>query len=190
MQKNMLALLLLSSSTLLLSGCNSTFEAWDKFTTILANTAPYVKESQEWEAYSIKATQQGVIYSVANASDRQFVSKKIDAEYVDAIARLSSPFAIGEDAKEELARENQGYRFKYNDIMTVKDKKTSKTLGYCVNYDSDRVIDGKLREVSEEDKIRKSFIYIAKDHPVSVSTGSFEFTKLMCGEKFYNKNKM
>ncbi|MBQ0213139.1 hypothetical protein KAH51_06645 [Proteus vulgaris] len=190
MQRKTLALLLLGSSTLLLSGCNSTTGAWDKFTTILSNTAPFIKESQEWEAYSVKTTQQGVVYSAANASDKQFVSNKMDTEYVATIARLSNPFAIGEDAKEELAKENQGYRFKYNDIVTVKDKKTSTTLGYCVNYDSDRVIDGKLKEVSEEDKIRKSFIYIAKDKPVSVATVSADFTKLMCGEKFYNKNKM
>ncbi|WP_311750951.1 hypothetical protein [Proteus columbae] len=190
MKKNRLALLLLSSSTLLLSGCNSTTGVWDKFTTILSDATPFLKESEEWEAYSVKTTQQGVIYSAANSTDKKFVSQKMDTEYPAAIERLSSPFAITSKSKEDLAKENQGYRFKYNDIMTVKDKSTSATLGYCVNYDSDRVIDGKIREVSDEDKIRNSFIYVAKDKPISVSTSSADFIKVMCGDKFYNKNKI
>lgn len=190
MQKKILLTLLLSTSIFLISGCSSTNSVWDQFTNILSDAAPFIKESEEWEAYSIKTTQQGVVYSAANSTDKQFVSQKMDTEYPAAIERLSSPFAISTKAKDELAKENQGYRFKYNDIMTVKDKKTSTTLGYCVNYDSDRVIDGKLKEVSEEDKIRKAFIYIAKDKPVSVATVSTDFTKLMCGEKFYNKNKI
>lgn len=145
MQKKILLTLLLSTSIFLISGCSSTNSVWDQFTNILSDAAPFIKESEEWEAYSIKTTQQGVVYSAANSTDKQFVSQKMDTEYPAAIERLSSPFAISTKAKDELAKENQGYRFKYNDIMTVKDKKTSTTLGYCVNYDSDRVIDGKLK---------------------------------------------
>lgn len=189
MQKRTLAILLLSGSTLLLSACGSNSGAWEQFTNILSNTAPFIKESEEWEAYSVKTAQQGVVYSEASASDKQFVSKKMDAEYAPAIQRLSSPFATSSKTQEELAKENQGYRFKYNAIMTVKNKETSATLGYCVNYDSDRFIDGKLREVSDSDKVRNAFIYVAKEKPISVATASDEFTKLVCGEKFYNKYK-
>lgn len=190
MQKKILLTLLLSTSTFLISSCSSTNSVWDQFANILSDAAPFLKESEEWEAYSIKTTQQGVVYSAATSTDKNFVSQKMDTEYPAAIERLSSPFALTSKTKEDLAKENQGYRFKYNDIMTVKDKKTSATLGYCVNYDSDRMIDGKIRDVSDEDKIRNAFIYVAKDKPISVSTVSAEFIKVMCGEKFYNKNKI
>lgn len=189
MQRKRVLTLLLGTSTLLLSGCGSTNSLLNQFSTILSNAAPFIQESEDWEAYSLKTTQQGVVYSAANSADKQFVSKKMDAEYADAIKRLSSPFAITNKAKEELAQDNISYRFKYNEIMVVKDKKTATTLGYCVNYDSDSFIDGKLIEVSNEDKIRNDFIYVAKDKPVSITTVSGEFTKVMCGENFYKKYK-
>lgn len=73
--------------------------------------------------------------------------------------------------------------------MAVKDKQSSKVIGYCVNYDSDRLINGKIVVVKDEDKIRKDFIYIAKDRPISLATVTEDFTKMVCGKNFYKKYK-
>lgn len=187
MKKHILPITLLSAATLLVTGCSSNKDMWGEFANILTDSSSIVKESEDWEAYSIKTTQQGVVYSKANSADQQFVSHKMDAEYADAVNRLSSPFARSDKAKDKLAKENQGYRFKYNEIMVVKDKKSSNTLGYCVNYDSDRMENGQVKAVKEEDKIRKQSIYVAKDKPLSVTTVSGDFIKVMCGENFYKK---
>lgn len=189
MKKTILLFGMLSTSFLLVSGCSSNNDAWGKFANILDGAMPFVKESENWEAYSIKATQQGVVYAKSTAADQQFVSKKMDKEYPDAINRVASPFAFSSKSKQELAESNQGYQFKYNEVIAVKDKKSSNIIGYCVNYDSDRVINGKIAEVKDEDKIRKDFIYVAKDKPVSIATVSEEFTKTMCGNDFYKKYK-
>lgn len=192
MKKTILLLSMLGTSTLLLSGCNSTNstnDAWGKFANILNGAMPFVKESEDWETYSIEATQQGVIYAKSTAADQQFVSKKMNKEYADAVNRVANPFAANSKLKQELAESNQGYQFKYNEIVVVKDKKSSEVIGYCVNYDSDRIINGKVAEVKDEDKIRKDFIYVAKDKPVSLATVSADFIKVMCGKDFFNKYK-
>lgn len=189
MKKQSVMLSILCSSVLFIAGCNSTGDAFKKFANILDGAMPFVKESEEWEAYSINTTQQGVVYAKSTAADQQFVSKKMDKEYSDAVNRVASPFALNSKAKQELSESNQGYQFKYNEIVAVKDKKSAEVIGYCVNYDSDRIINGKVAEVKDEDKIRKDFIYVAKDKPVSLATVSADFIKVMCGKDFYNKYK-
>lgn len=188
MKKHILATTLLS--VLFVSGCSTTNGgAWDKFTDLVSKAMPFVQESEEWEAYSIQKTTQGVIYSEANSNDKQFVEKKMAAEYSAAIDRLARPFATNEKTNQELTKENQNYQFKYNRIMTVKDKTSSNTIGYCVNYDSDRLENGKIKVVPESDQIRKSFIYVDRSKPVSIATSGEDFIKRMCGENFYNKYK-
>ncbi|WP_272682063.1 hypothetical protein [Providencia sp. PROV129] len=61
--------------------------------------------------------------------------------------------------------------------MAVKDKQSSKVIGYCVNYDSDRLINGKNVVVKDEDK------------PISLATVTEDFTKMVCGKNFYKKYK-
>ncbi|MGG4662657.1 hypothetical protein [Providencia vermicola] len=189
MKKTILLFSMLSTSVLFVSGCSSNTDVWGKFSNILDGAMPFVKESEDWEEYSVKTAQQGVIYAKSTTADQQFVSKKMNDEYADAVNRVASPFALTSKTKQKLADANQGYQFKYNEIMTVKDKQSSKTIGYCVNYDSDRVIDGKIAEVKDEDKIRKDFIYVAKDRPISVATVTETFTKTICGQEFYKKFK-
>ncbi|WP_369311117.1 hypothetical protein [Providencia rettgeri] len=187
MKKTILLFSLLGASTLFISGCSSTNNAWEKFANILDGAMPFVKESEEWEAYSIKATQQGVVYSKSTNADKQYVSKRMDNEYPDAVNRFASPFALSSKSKQELADSNRGYQFTYNEIVVVKDKTSSDVIGYCVNYGFDRVINGKL--VEDNDKIRNDFIYVAKDKPISLGTVNEEFTKTMCGKDFYKKYK-
>ncbi|APG50812.1 TPA: hypothetical protein U2M28_001769 [Providencia stuartii] len=189
MKKHIFSITVLSAATLLVTGCSSNNDMWGEFANILSDANPVVQESEEWEAYSIKTTQQGVTYASASSADQQFVSKKMDAEYADALYRVSSPFARSDKTKEQLAKDNQGYRFKYNEIMVVKDKKTANTIGYCVNYDSDQIENGQVKPVKEKDKIRNHFIYVDKVKPLSVMTVGSDFTKVMCGEEFYNKYK-
>ncbi|MFT0212610.1 hypothetical protein VQ643_08305 [Pseudomonas sp. F1_0610] len=54
---------------------------------------PFVQESEKWEAYSQQKIKQGVIYEKATEADKQYVSKKMNSEYMAAIDRLSRPFA-------------------------------------------------------------------------------------------------
>lgn len=179
MKKNILSTALVSA-TILLAGCStSTTSMLTEFTNILTDTVPFVNESKEWEAYSINTTQRGVVYSKANAADLQFVSKKMDAEYPAAIDRLASPFARSAKDKKELDKVNQNYGFKYNEVIVVKDKKTSNLLGYCVNYDRTQNDNSK--------KLEKQFIYVAKDKPISAATAHEDFVPRMCGQAFYNK---
>lgn len=189
MKKTILLFGMLSTSVLFVSGCSSSNDVWGKFSNILDGAMPFVKESEDWEDYSVKTTQKGVFYAKSTTSDQQFVSKKMNDEYADAVNRVASPFALNSKTKQELADSNQGYQFKYNEVMAVKDKQSSKVIGYCVNYDSDRVINGKVAEVKDEDKIRKDFIYVARDRPISIATVTEEFTKTMCGKDFYKKYK-
>lgn len=173
----------------ILSGCSttSTVDALTKFGNILSDAMPYVKESEEWEAYGVNIAKQGLIYSSPSATDLQFVNNKMNVEYPAAIDRLAGPFARNDKTKSDLAKANQGYVFKYNQVQVVKDKKTSNLLGYCVNYD--RLDTGLGKATKEEDKLYKQFIYLAKDKPLSVATAASDFTKLVCGENFYKKYK-
>lgn len=183
-------LLICALPAVFLSGCSTsggTADALTKFGAILSDAMPFVNESKEWEAYAENVAKQGVVYSSASEADLKFVSNKMDAEYASAINRLASPFAINKQAQGELAKANQGYVFKYNQVQVVKDKKTSNTLGYCVNYD--RLETGLGKATKAEDKLYKEFIYLAKDQPLSVATAAADFTKRVCGESFYNKYK-
>ncbi|WP_207625557.1 hypothetical protein [Paenalcaligenes suwonensis] len=127
-------LLMALPTVLLVSGCGSTngdsslLSALNQFATLLEGTTPFIQESESWEQYSIEKTAQGVTYSTANATETQFVTRKIDAEYAAAVDRLSRPFATNDNAKRELDAANQGYHFKYNQIMVVKEKKQLKLL--------------------------------------------------------------
>lgn len=58
-----------------------------------------------------------------------------------------------------------------------------------MNYDSDQIENGQVKPVKEKDKIRNHFIYVDKVKPLSVMTVGSDFTKVMCGEEFYNKYK-
>lgn len=172
------------STMLLAAGCSTsgggvTTGMINEFKNILVDTVPFVNESKEWEAYSINAIQQGVVYSKGNAADLQFVSKKMDAEYAAAIDRLASPFARGAKAKQELNEANQNYRFKYHNVRVVKDKKTSNLLGYCVHYDRTQLDNPK--------KLENEYIYVTKDKPVSAATAHEDFVPRMCGKDFYIK---
>ncbi|OYD23148.1 hypothetical protein B6S09_13925 [Oceanimonas baumannii] len=69
-------------------------------------------------------------------------------------------------------------------MMTVKNKKTADTFGYCVSYDSERVVNGTVTDPQKD-----LFIYVARDNPLSVTTVTDDFIKLMCGEDFHNKYK-
>ncbi|WP_272682062.1 hypothetical protein [Providencia sp. PROV129] len=60
---------------------------------------PFVKESEDWDAYGVKTTQQGVVYAKSTAADQQFVSKKMNNEYVDAVNRVAEPFALNSKTK-------------------------------------------------------------------------------------------
>ncbi|MBP6345699.1 hypothetical protein AB8Q18_04315 [Neisseriaceae bacterium CLB008] len=176
-------------TTLLITGCSSTGGAFDQFANLLNKAMPFVQESEEWEAYSIQMTQQGVSYGTATAADKQFVSKKIEAEYPAAIDRLSRPFAANAKMEQELTQNNQNYRFKYNQVMPVKSKKSGSIIGYCVNYDVNRLENGKPTAPDAAGNVTQHFIYAAKDKPLSVATSSHEFTKRMCGETFFKKYK-
>lgn len=179
---------------LLVSGCSTTgdsslLSALNQFASILEGTTPFVQESEEWEKYSIDKTAQGVTYSAADAADKQFVSRKVDAEYPAAVDRLARPFALSESAKRELDEANQGYHFSYNQIMVVKDKKTAKAIGYCVNYDVNRWENGKPTPWDTQGNIQKGFLYVATDKPVSAATAGHEFIQRMCGTSFYTTYK-
>lgn len=163
------------------SGCTSTAKLLGDFAEVVADASPFVAEPEAWEAYSIEKTQQGVSYATASS---EFVSHKMENEYTAAIDRLSRLVARTEKSRKELDEANQDYRFTYHHIMTVKDKKTADKLGYCVSYDSERVVNGTVTDPKEN-----VFIYVARDKPLSVATVSHDFIKLMCGESFYNKYK-
>ncbi|MFT0213978.1 hypothetical protein VQ643_15480 [Pseudomonas sp. F1_0610] len=191
MKKSILSLTLLS--TLLMSGCGTTGNnenLWARTSDLIGRAMSFVNEAEEWEAYSLEKTKQGVVYSTATEADLKVVSQRMDAEYAAAIDRLARPFVESEKMGTDLTNENQGYQFTYNHVMLVKTKSSGSTIGYCVNYDSDRYDrNGKLIAVSADKKIRKNFIYVAVDKPISASTASGDFTKVMCGESFYNKYK-
>lgn len=179
---------LLTTFTLFASGCGtSTASKFAEFSNLLSDVMPFVNESEQWDAYSIKTAQQGLVYEAASAADMQYVSNRMDAEYAAAIARVASPFARNDKNKKEFAETNQNYRFNYNKVMIVKDKKTSNSLGYCVNYD--RLAYGQAKEIKEDKKLYKQFIYVAKDQPISMATVHGDFTKRVCGNDFYNKYK-
>lgn len=182
------------ASTLFVAGCSSTgdgalLSALNQFSKILDGAMPLVQESEEWEKYSIEKTQQGVIYGVANNADKQFVSKKFDAEYPAAIDRLSRPFALDKEAVKELEAANTGYHFKFNQIMPVKNKSNANIIGYCVNFDVNRWENGKPTASDAPGNVQKQFIYAAKDRPLSTTTANKEFTERMCGKDFYSKYK-
>lgn len=182
-------------TTVLLSGCGSTdgnstlMEAFNSFTNILDRSLPFVEESQAWEQYAIDKTTQGVTYGTASTADSQFVSRKMDAEFGDAVDRLERPFAVNESIQKELDEAGRDYQFTYHHIMPVKDKRSSATIGYCVNFDAIRFENGKLTPVDTKGNLQKYFIYVAKDKPVSVTTAGDDFIKTMCGVSFYNKYK-
>lgn len=183
-------------TVLLISGCGSTnsgdsslLSALNQFATLLEGTTPFIQESESWEQYSIEKTAQGVTYSTANAAETQFVTRKMDAEYAAAVDRLSRPFAASDKLKNELDAANQGYHFKYNQIMVVKEKKTAKTIGYCVNYDVNRWENGRPTPLDAAGNIQQGFIYVATDKPVSAATVGPTFTQRMCGSSFYTKYK-
>lgn len=176
--------------TLFLAGCSTsggTADALTKFGKIVSDVMPFVNETEEWEAYADNIVKQGLVYGSASTADMKFVSNKMDAEYASAVNRFASPFARNAKDQGDLAKANQGYLFKYNQVQVVKDKKTSNTIGYCVNYD--RLENGLGKDTKAEDKLYKEFIYIAKDKPVSIATITSDFTKKVCGESFYNKYK-
>lgn len=52
----------------------------------------------------LKNTTQGVVYSPANKSDKEFIAKKLDKEYGSAVDRLSRPFAYNEELKKDLMK--------------------------------------------------------------------------------------
>ncbi|MDL5165847.1 hypothetical protein QSH14_01930 [Proteus faecis] len=178
---------LISIASLVLSGCSSgTENSFEKLTKIVTNLSSYSAEVDEWNDYGTNLKKNGIKYEDANSSDQKFVQNKMQSEYANAINHVGSAFTITEESKEELAKENQGYRFIYNKIITVKDISKNTTIGYCVNYDSERIIDG---QVKSEDKDKKNFIYIDKNRPLSIFTGSSDFIKVVCGDDFYKKYK-
>lgn len=183
------------STALLLSGCGTTdgdgglLSAINKFSELLDGTGPFIQESEEWEQYSIDKARQGLSYSTATAAEKQFVARKMDAEYPAAVDRLSRPFATSDRARQELDEANQGYRFTYNQVMVVKDKKTAKVLGYCVNYDVNRMEKGKPTPLDAPGNVQQHFVYVATDKPVSATTSGSDFIKRMCGDNFYNTYK-
>lgn len=194
MKKGLLSISLLS--TLVITGCTTTsggdgglLDAINQFTNILEGTKPFIQESKDWEKYSIEKTTQGVVYSPANKSDKEFVAKKLDKEYGPAVDRLSRPFAYNEELKKGLDEENNDYRFTYNQVMSVKDQKTAKTLGYCVNFDVNYWENGKPTAWNKDGNQQKAFIYVATDRPVSVTTVDRDFIKRMCGNDFYTQYK-
>ncbi|MGG4603471.1 hypothetical protein ACLPHM_01635 [Paenalcaligenes sp. Me131] len=195
MKKRVLVLAL--PAALLVSGCGSMGDGSDgsflsalqRFSTLLDGTTPFVEEAEEWKQYSITKTAQGVTYTTATTSDTQFVVRKMDTEYVAAIDRLSRPFAISESAKKELDEANKGYQFTYNQIRAVKDKTTSNTIGYCINYDVNRHENGQPTPLNAPGNVQQGFLYVAKDKPVSATTSNIEFIKRMCTEDFYNRYK-
>lgn len=187
MKKSILSITLLATA-IGVTGCSTTNkDMWTEFSNILTDAVPFLNESEDWEKYGINVAQQGVVYSAATTSDMQFVSKKMDAEYAAAVSRLATPFARKPEHKAKFDQENQGYVFKYNKVMVVKDKKTSNVLGYCVNYDRSSNIPGQATK--QDDNLIKQFIYLAKDRPLSVSTATSDFTKRVCGTEFYTKYK-
>ncbi|EPF72140.1 hypothetical protein [Acinetobacter rudis] len=172
---------------LITTACSTTADKFQQVSKILTDAMPLVQESKDWEAYADRITKQGVAYTSASSKDRQFVEKKMDAEYPAAIERLASPFTLNQKNKDELAKANKNYVFKYNQIQVVKDKKTSNIVGYCVNYDRPQT--GLGENTQEGEKLYKQFIYLAVDRPISTTTASKDFITLVCGQSFYSKYK-
>lgn len=192
MSKRILSITLLT--TLVIVGCSSTGDAGfasalNKFANVLEGATPFIQESEAWEQYSIDKTKQGVVYKAASDADEQFVTRKMNTEYAAAIDRLSRPFALNDQAKKELNDAGKDYQFKYNKIIAVQDKNSSNVIGYCVNYDARRIENGQLTPLDAQGNVQKSFIYVAKDRPISVATVGNDFTKLMCGTSFFNQYK-
>lgn len=192
MKKCYLSVSLLSS--LFIAGCSATGDggflgALNQFSNLVDSAMPFVQESEEWKQYSIDKTAQGVTYHTATTADTQFASKKIESEYPAAIDRLARPFATHKNLQDELDEVNKDYHFTYNKIMTVKDKKSANTIGFCVNYDVNRFENGKPTPADTSGNLEKHFLYVAKDKPLSASTMGEDFIKQMCGVSFYNKYK-
>lgn len=184
MKKN---LFFIGAAALILSGCNSDLDgSINRFTKIVTNLSSFSSEVDEWNTYGADMKKNGIKHEASNASDETFVKNKMDSEYQGAIAHVGSAFTITQSSKEDLEKENQGYKFTYNKIMTVKDANKNNTLGYCVSYNVERIIDG---EVKSEEKDKNNFIYIDKIKPLSVFTGSETFIKDVCADDFYNKYK-
>lgn len=185
----------LLSATFIIAGCTTTsgdsslLSAVNQFSKILEGTAPFIQESKDWEQYSLEKTAQGITYSPANHTQKEFVAKKLDKEYGAAVDRLSRPFAYNKELQKELDEGNNDYRFTYNQVITVKDQKTAKTLGYCVNFDVNYWENGKPTAWDKDGNQQKAFIYVATDRPVSVTTVDRDFIKRMCGNEFYSKYK-
>lgn len=173
------------STMLIASGCSTsgtnTAGMLTELANILTDATPFLNEGEEWHTYSEQMSKQGLSYATATAADQQFVSKKMDTEYAAAVDRLSRPFARSNKEKKELDKVNQNYGFKYNHIRVVKDKKTSNTIGYCVNYDR--------TQIDNKKKLEKQFVYIAKDKPISAATAHQDIIKRMCGEDYYKQYK-
>lgn len=197
MKKRILSIALIAP--LIIVGCSSTgstnsddgtlLEAFNAFVNILDRSQPFVKESQEWEQYSIDKTNQGVVYSNATVEDTQFISKKMNAEYAGAVDRLSRIAAVNDSITKELDEASQDYRFTYHQVMTVKAKNSAKPIGYCVNFDVNLYENGKPTSWDASGNTQKGFIYLATDKPLSISTVSPDFIKRMCGNEFFNKYK-
>lgn len=85
-------------------------------------------------------------YTAATGEDKAFVIEKIEHEYIAAVDRLSRLVVRTEKTGEELDEANKGYRFTCHHMMTVKNKKTADTFGYCVSYDSERVVNGTVTD--------------------------------------------
>ncbi|MGG4774879.1 hypothetical protein ACLO87_09630 [Paenalcaligenes sp. Me52] len=73
--------------------------------------------------------------------------------------------------------------------VAVKDNKPSTTIGYCVNYDVNRVENARPTSQDATGNVQEHFIYVAKDKPVSATTANADFVKRMCGEDFFNRYK-
>ena len=196
MKKSTFSIALLA--TLFVSGCSSTgsgtsdgsfTSAFNNFTNMLTKATPFIQESEEWDNYGIEKSQQGLTYSEATAADQQFVTKKMDTEYVAAIDRLSRPFAKNDEMAKELDNANKNYHFTYNQMMAVREQKTNNIIGYCVNYDSNRWENGQPTSWDTAGNVQKHFIYVDRNRPISVATANEKFIIRMCGSKFYNQYK-
>ncbi|OAT27018.1 hypothetical protein M983_1958, partial [Proteus myxofaciens ATCC 19692] len=120
MKKN---IFLIGAVTLILSGCNSGLDgSVDRFTKIVTNLSSFSSEVDEWNTYGADMKKNGITYEDTNASDETFVKNKMDSEYAGSVAHVGSAFTVTQSSKEELEKENQGYKFIYNKIVTVKNK--------------------------------------------------------------------
>lgn len=171
-----------------LSGCSSDNNMMSKAVKNLALTAsilndskPLIKESNDWEQYSVEAAKSGLKYSLPSSNDKAFVENKMNTEFPEAIARVASPFVRDSASQQEMQRVNQGYIFKYHEIQVVNNHSNS-TIGYCVSYD----YENKLQ--SQKDN-KNQIIYVSKDtKKLSVTTSNEDTMKNLCGDHFYKKH--